>query len=188
MREAIHDHFYELIRSYKNCVIDYCLIEDDVPHKGYRSHKDAVLFAMCKVIERYIEQQLRAEIELGSPEEEPFPWRFDIGQARAERIDPLSFLYVPHDRVFRDAACGGQIPYWYAFLETPHESGYGPDDLVKINEVLFPNGAGSLEVYEWSTDWSNYFDDGHEWWGAACWSIYDSSLDRYAVMMASTTD
>ena len=46
MRELINDPFYELIEKYDRCIIDYCLIEDDTPHQGYRSHKDAVLFAM----------------------------------------------------------------------------------------------------------------------------------------------
>ena len=67
-------------------------------------------------------------------------------------------------------------------------SGYGPDDFRKVNAALFPLGTDGLEVYEWTTDWSNLFDDGHEWWGAACWSVYDKRMDRYVVMLASETD
>lgn len=78
--------------------------------------------------------------------------------------------------------------YWYAFLETPHTSGYGPEDFQKINNALFPEGTDELEVYEWTTDWSNYFDDGREWWETACWSVYDRKMNRYVVIMASTTD
>lgn len=189
MRESLRDPFYEMIERYDRCIIDYCIIEDDTPHQGYRSHKDAVLFAMCKVIERYIDHQLKAEIEAGGPQEGPFPWSIDMGRASAVQIDPISFLHVPQNDSGQQAAVrGDRIPYWYAFLKTPHGTGYGPEDIVKINDVLFPDGAGSLEVYEWTTDWSNYFDDGHEWWGAACWSVYDKSMDRYVVMMASTTD
>ena len=181
MRELVNDPFYEQIKAYKRCIIDYCLIEDDIPHQGYRSHKDAILFALCKVIERYIDYQLKAEIDFNKdrPEtidEEPFPWSMDMGKAKAKCIDSASLLN------------GEKSPYRYAFEETPHKTGYGKDDFVKINHVLFPNGPESLEVYEWTTDWSNYFDDGHEWWGAACWSVYDRSLRRYVVIMASTTD
>ena len=80
MRELINDPFYGLIAAYKNCVIDYCLIEDDTPHQGRRSHKDAVLFAMLKVIERYIDRQLKAEISYcRKVEDEPFPWSLDMG-------------------------------------------------------------------------------------------------------------
>lgn len=192
MRELTNDPFYEQIKAYKSCIIDYCLMEADIPHQGYRSHKDAILFAMCRVMERYIDYQLKAEIDFNrdSPadmDEEPFPWRMDMGKARAERIDPASLLRTS-DMKPRSAVGGEQIPYWYAFLETPHGTGYGAEDFDKINRILFPNGAEPLEVYEWTTDWSNYFEDGHEWWGAACWSVYDRSLNRYAVIMASTTD
>lgn len=199
MRELINDPFYEQIKAYERCIIDYCLIEDDIPHQGYRSHKDAILFAMCKVIERYIDYQLKAEVNFSKdrPEEideEAFPWTMDMGKAKAERINPSSFLQVPNiiekdnDIKSQYSINGGQIPYWYAFLETPHKTGYGKDAFEKINTLLFPNGVESLEVYEWTTNWSNYFDDGHEWWGAACWSVYDRSLNRYVVIMASTTD
>ena len=63
-----------------------------------------------------------------------------------------------------------------------------PDDFRRVNDALFPEETDALEVYEWTTDWSNYFDAGHEWWGTACWSIYDPHLDRFAVLFASATD
>ena len=201
MREMVEDPFYQLIGNYKNCIIDYCLIADDTPYQGKRSHKDAILFAMLKVIERYIEEQLRSEIKYREQiGDEPFPWNLDIGKAQAKLIDSASLLYVPqilstdyhgnktYDVPYPNTNKGEQIPYWYAFWETPHGSGYGPEDFRKINSVLFPGGPDVLEVYEWTTDWSNYFDDGHEWWGTACWSVYDKQSNRYVVIMASTTD
>lgn len=33
-----------------------------------------------------------------------------------------------------------------------------------------------------------FFDDGHELYGACCWSIYDKSMDRFVVMLVSATD
>ncbi|MBO4314063.1 MAG: hypothetical protein J5838_07185, partial [Desulfovibrio sp.] len=65
---------------------------------------------------------------------------------------------------------------------------YAENDFIALNEALFPDATAPLSVFEWSTDGSNYFDAGHEWWGAACWSIYDDSLDRYVVITASATD
>ena len=93
-----------------------------------------------------------------------------------------------YDCDYPDALKGEQIPYWYAFWETVHTSGYGPDDFRKVNSVLFPKGTDELEIYEWTTDWSSYFDDGHEWWGTACWSVYDKRMNRYVVIMALDTD
>ncbi len=191
MRELLHDPFYELLEHYPRCGVEYCLIEADSPHQGYRSHKDAVLFAALKVMERDTDSQ---------PQDEPFPWSLDMEKARARQIEVDALLHVPEivrtDRVGQrhydcelpDPLMGEQIPYWYAFWETPHPSGYGPDDFRRVNAALFPEGADELEVYEWTTDWSNLFDDGHEWWGAACWSVYDSRMGRYVVMIASETD
>lgn len=177
MRELLSDPFYEEISAYNRCILDFCLMAGDVPHQGYQSHKDAVRFAMCRVNERDSEDA----------DEEAIPWSIDMEKAEAEAIDPVSLLHAPEDSARRRDP-GGRISYRYAFLETPHRTGYEIADFDKINRLLFPNGAEPLEVYEWSTDWSDYFDDGHEWWGAACWSVYDRSLDRYAVILASTTD
>ena len=93
-----------------------------------------------------------------------------------------------YDCGWPDPLKGEQIPYWYAFWETPHTSGYGPDEFRKVNSVLFPKGTDELEIYEWTTDWSNYFEAGREWWGTACWSVYDKRMNRYIVIMAETTD
>ena len=198
MRELLNDPFYELIGKYDRCVIDYCLIEDDMPHQGKCSHKAALLFAMLKVMERDIDDRSRSDMQY--VQDEPFPWTLDLGKAQAHPIDPAALLHVPKilrtDRVGQrpydcglpDPLKGEQIPYWYAFWETPQPSGYGPDDFCRVNSVLFPAGTDELEVYEWTTDWSNYFDDGREWWGTACWSIYDRRMHRYVVIMASATD
>ncbi len=80
MRELLNDPFYELIKKYDRCVIDYCLIEDDAPYQGYRSHKDILQFAMFKMIERY---------------DEPIPLNMDLGKALAHQIDPAELLHVP---------------------------------------------------------------------------------------------
>ena len=201
MRELINDPFYKLIEKYDRCIVDYCLIEDDAPYQGYRSHKDAILFAMLKVAERYGDVQPTGEAAAcGEVPEEQLSWKTDIEKAQGHQIDPEELLHVPKilrtDHVGRrfydcdipDPLKGEQIPYWYAFWEPPHTSGYGPDDFRKVNSVLFPEGTDELEVYEWTTDWSDYFDDGHEWWGTACWSVYDKRMNRYIVIMAEATD
>ena len=39
MRELINDPFYKLIEEYDDCMIDYCLIEDDTPDQGYLTNR-----------------------------------------------------------------------------------------------------------------------------------------------------
>ncbi len=201
MRECINDPFYELIKKHDRCVVSYCIMESGAPHRGEPSHRDAVLYAMLKMIERSIEEDLETEAKWNVPMP-LFPWTLDIAKAEAAPINPAAFLFVPKilrtDRngvVFYDSDwtpndenCGGRIPYWYAFLEPPHGTHDTQDDLREINAALFPQGADALEVYEWTTNWSNYFDAGHEWWGASCWTVYDLHLDRYVALFASATD
>ncbi|MBQ5398078.1 MAG: hypothetical protein IIU14_01430 [Ruminococcus sp.] len=82
----------------------------------------------------------------------------------------------------------GRLNYRKAFLHPPHNNSYTGKDFVRFNAALFPNGTDGLEVFEWTTDWSDYFDDGHEWWGTLCLTVYDKTLDRFVVIMASATD
>ena len=51
---------------------------------------------------------------------------------------------------------------------------------------------GSFEslpyIMKWSTDWSNYFDAGNEWWGAFYWTILLEERQEIIVIGASATD
>ncbi len=200
MHVILNDPFIEFIRGYDRCAVRYCLTEDESPHRGIPSHRDAVERAMLRAVEECEENKRRVR-ELWGKEaaDRLHTWSCEIGRARASLIDAAEFLRVPEilrmDRngcVFYDCpepdADGGPIPYWYAFLEPPHGSGYTPEDFRKVNAALFPAGTDGLEVCEWSTDWSDYFDAGHEWFGAACWSVWDRRMNRYAVLLVSATD
>lgn len=194
MRELLDDPFYDLLRRYPDCLVDYVLLRPDRRYRGVPSHREALAFAMNALAER-----------------EGPAWASDFDRAEAREVGLEDLLAAPStwrkDRngtVFYDLKHnpdGGGIPYWYAFLEPPHGTGtfvddrgekvrrsYTPDDFRAVNRALFPSGTKRLVALEWTTDWSEYFDDGHEWWGAACWTVYDPGLDRFAVIMASATD
>lgn len=51
-----------------------------------------------------------------------------------------------------------------------------------------PRDSDHLCIRRWPTDWSNYFDAGHEWWGAFFWTIEDARRDWVTVVAASSTD
>ena len=201
MRELAGDPFYSLIRRYDRCIIEYCLMVDDAPYQGLLSHKTAIEFAIRKAGEESWEDQpLAKERRRKEASKLLLPWTCDLEKARAVPKDASSFLFVPeilrkerwgntvYGSNWDNDNTGGPIPYWYAFLEPPHGSGYTPEDLRLVNSALFPAGPDALEVYEWTTDWSDYFEDGHEWWGAACWSVYDKQLLRFVTLLASATD
>lgn len=158
------DPFNEIIAEYPDSVIDFFLVKNE-QGRGRNAHWMALLWATRKLC-----------IDIDST----VIWHFDVGKADAKPIS-VKDLFAPAEE-------NGSLNYRKAFLHPPYPNGYTEQDFGRINRALFPNGTDSLEVYEWSTDWSEYFDDGHEWWGALCLTVYDRSLDRFVVIFASATD
>ena len=87
----------------------------------------------------------------------------------------------------------GKIGFVYAFLDPPYSFMCGKTIFEKGNffldfcRLLFTD-ISQIEVYRWSTDSSNYFNTGKEWWGAFFWTVYNPYWDRYIGIIASTTD
>ena len=187
MYEIKNNVFYDYIKQYEPDIechivgeVEYHLLKDDKPYDGLRSHREALIVVF---------DQLQ-------------PLSYEIDKAQPTATDPDAFFYCPnivktdyYGNVHYDAEwksndynLGTTIPYWYALMEPVHCRKNNPADFKKVNDILFPDGTDKLDIYEWTTDWSDFFDDGHEWYGACCWSIYDKSMDRYVVMLVSATD
>ena len=210
MQEIINDGFYELVGQYDTDIkhhlvgeVDYYLLSDDKPYEGQRSHRKALLFVFDLLAKRSLADQERARKSLGGDATDRMhQWVCDIDKAQPTPLDPSEFFYCPevikidyNGNTFYDAEWkpndenfGTTVPYWYALMEPIYGKRNRPEDFRKVNAALFPNGTDALDIYEWTTDWSDYFDAGHEWYGACCWSIYDRSLNRYVVMIVSATD
>ena len=210
MREISNDAFYDFIKQYDRDrehhlvgEVDYYLLTDDKPYEGLRSHREALLFAFDLVAEKDIEDQERAKELLGDRiADKLYSWLYDVDKAKATPLTSRVFFYCPnivktdyYGNVWYDAEWepnddnfGTTVPYWYALMEPVYGRRNKPEDFRKVNAVLFPKGKDELDIYEWTTDWSDYFEAGHEWYGACCWSIYDKSMDRYVVMLVSATD
>ncbi|MBR3396518.1 MAG: hypothetical protein IKG70_01530 [Lachnospiraceae bacterium] len=210
MYEIKLDPFYDFIKRYDSDSehhlvgeVDYYLLSDDKPYEGLKSHREALLIVFDRLVQRSIENRENARKMFGDRiADQLHPWVYDIDKAQPSPLDPEVFFYCPnivkidyygnvrYDAEWKpnDDNCGTTVPYWYAVMEPVHGRNNKPEDFKKVNEALFPNGTDALDIYEWTTDWSDYFDDGHEWYGACCWSIYDKSMNRYAVMLVSATD
>ena len=152
------DPFYSLIAEYTDLVIDYFIVKD-ARYCGYKSHKAALKAAYAEI----------CNDRNGDPDKAACKGIFTGKKLLSERASD-------------------KLDYKKAFLCPPHGNSYTDSDFDRVNAALFPNGADKLEVYEWTTDWSDYFDEGHEWWGTLCLTVYDKTLDRFAVIMASATD
>ena len=163
--------FDRLIAAYPDIVCDYCLINAANPYgktlgvfpcRGVESHRLALECAAHELFE-------------GGKD-----WSYDTKGATCRKLKSKA-LFAP-------AGSDNWLNYRKAFLEPPHGNSYTDEDFERVNAVLFPGGTACLEVYRWTTDWSDYFDEGHEWWGALCLTVYDKTLDRFVVIMASATD
>jgi hypothetical protein len=153
------DPFFQLLEGYPDLAVEYSIIKCEHGDYGYGSHRTALKSAFR---------------ELGKG------WKGEPEKAEGQKISAVE-LFSP---VTQD----GKLNYRKAFLDPPHGNGYTDRDFDLVNGALFPNGTDRLEVYEWTTGWSEYFDDGREWWGTLCITAYDPSLERFAVIMASETD
>jgi len=163
-RTADGDPLRTIADGYPDRAVEFCLVENAPFAEGCDAHRRALARA-CRA--------------LFFDGEEP-RWRYDCDDAEGERVAADVLFAVPKDRRGEN--------YRGAFLYPPHGGAYSDQDFDRVNAVLFPHGTDRLEVYEWTTDWSEYFDEGREWWGALCYTVYDRSLDRFIVIMASATD
>jgi hypothetical protein len=82
--------------------------------------------------------------------------------------------------------------YQHAFFDPPYTlRGSAKEQaelFTKINRYVFGPEPPRAEIFKWSTDWSNYFDAGHEWWGAFYWTIRPANASYVVVIGASSTD
>ena len=210
MKRIDKDAFYEYIKQYDpdseyHLVgeVDYNLLCDDKPYEGMKSHRKALRCVFDWLVKQSIEDKENARIMFGDHVADQLrPLAYDIDKAQPSPLYPQVFFYCPNivktdyygnvrydaEWVPNDENFGTTVPYWYALLEPVHGRRNKPEDFKKVNEDLFPNGADALDIYEWTTDWSDFFDAGHEWYGACCWSVYDKTMNRYVVMLVSATD
>ena len=157
--------FNDLISSYPDIVIDYCLVKSEHLCHGYNEHWMALVWACNRLF---------------VDDDGEVMWHFDVGKGDAHQISAEE-LFAPIDEK-------GKLNYRTAFLRPPHENNYKDVDFDRVNAKLFPNGTDDLEIFEWTTDWSDYFDEGREWWGTLCFTVLDKTCDRFVVIMASATD
>ena len=154
----------EVFDDYPDAVVDHIIVKDGAAYRGYESHRRALAFA-CGYF--FIDG-------------DEIIWNYDVGKAVGKKVEA--------DVLFDPLVKNGKLNYRKAFLYPPHTNNYTDKDFKALTATLFPGGKDSLEVYEWTTDWSEYFDDGHDWWGALCYTVYDKNQNRFVVIMASATD
>lgn len=161
-------------------VLDYVFIKNsDNLNDQYEIHKNVAIYGM-QILKERLENYF---IEL-------------FGRHPELYNEEVIKIKIHEEDIFGDQVSyttfWGANDYQNAFFEPPHGlSGTFKDqrDLFeRINEIIFMAEIEQIEIYSWSDGWSNYFDDGKEWWGTYYWTIYNRGRGIYTVIAGSTTD
>ncbi|SFC29430.1 hypothetical protein [Ruminococcus albus] len=161
------ESFEKVYKGYDESVIEYFIMKSDEPYEGEKSHRNAALFAM----------EMFNNLSVA-----------DDGYALSYAPDMMKCEAVSTEDFFGDPDFPQKNRYYRAFIDPPYGSHYNSEDFRRINSMLFPKGIQDTEIYSWSHDWSEYFDDGNEWWGCLYHTIYDRAVGRFVVIAASATD
>lgn len=79
----------------------------------------------------------------------------------------------------------------YAFSSPPYRIQLSAEALGKLFDKFLNFiicGSSNSIIYEWPTNWSNYFEAGEEWWGSFLWTLSNPDSNQIIVIAASTTD
>lgn len=186
MKELVDDDFYKILNTkYDELLLDYVLLSFDEDYQGEQSHKRAVKTAIS-----VLNSRIRVGNRLNHPQfyaDEDKMNCIECNIADFFNEDNNGWIVTSENTKFRETPT--HMNYWLAFSEPPYGVPYTKEDFRKINHILFPILDRSyLEIYSWNDNFSNYFDDGKEWWGTALWSIYDKWMNRFVIIGASLTD
>ena len=197
MTELTGHPVYRLLETkYDECQLDIVVLQPDGPYEGEVTHRRAVVEAFAllnrraRIANNFTACGFQVWVEPEKMEARPITW---------EELTwlPPNFPRTCKEkkRQVRELRQQGKqycerwdvLSLGYAFLAPPYGLDAWGEDFDKLCQVLFPNRE-SLEILSWNDTWSNYFDDGNEWWGTACWSVYDRAAGIFVVIGASLTD
>ncbi len=83
------------------------------------------------------------------------------------------------------------------FRDPPYGTGLQVTDFREWLQVLKLHPDEGLQVFDWvgnadvepqRSSWSSYFDDGKEWWGIWCLTLYNPRRRTLSALAASATD
>lgn len=185
MKEIKDDIAYKILEEiYSELLLDYILLAADKKYKGEESHKEAVIEAIVCMGSR---TRVGNRYDFDS-------FTIEKDKMKCKRMNVHEFFFEgnngwilpPEDVGIKPFA--DKMNYWYAFFQPPYPIPYTIENFREINRLLFSNSWEDLEIYSWNDDFSDYFDDGKDWWGTAMWSVYDKNRERFVVIGASLTD
>ena len=165
------DAFYRIIAEYPDIVCRYCLVNQEdqcakannvFPYRGIDSHRFALECAARELSRN--------------------------GRKMSHDTKAAKYRKLKSAALFAPACSDNWLNYRKAFLYPLHGNLYTDNDFERLNAILFPGGTESLVVYRWMTDRSKSSDEGTEWCGALCLTVYDRTLERFVIIITLATD
>ena len=153
------------------------------------THREAVIAGMYVLRERFGAYTKITAVKPRITQESV--WRFEVDSSKlstlsGRRISKVEFF---GDGIRERWAGSG---FAYAFTDTPYGLWIKAPEVDRLFEDVCSTVLGSVTddtiIFEWPTDWSSFFDAGHEWWGSFLWSLGQPAAGRIIVIAASTTD
>jgi hypothetical protein len=198
-------------------VVEFVRVVPEADEDGELAHRRAALAAVAEARRRHageVESNVAGAID--SRERELLAGTARRFRAEAERIEGLDPETLRGRRIsaaefFGSGYVGGtlvpdieehysmfgeDLDFTRAFCDPPYGlhrryKRLSRSDLVQLLEAVvvevLRSPAASTEIWSWSTDWSEYFAPGREWWGAACWTL-DTGPRSIVAVLASSTD
>ena len=176
------------------CVLNYVPFRlDGAPDA--RSHRQRSLEAM-QSIAKFHENRAQTLSNRDFPIEQFWRLSFDAAKLNGEPIDAAQFWGNDDALPTPTGESSFLIPerdgYKGTFFNPPYPLRLSPKEQIelfeRVNKQLWNGDLSDCSIYNWSTDWSNYFDGGHEWWGAFWWTVYSPQTQLLTVIGASATD
>jgi hypothetical protein len=194
---SLETELTDLLAKFDACggVLDFVFLDSGYPAPTEQLHHIAALDGIA-AIDRRLEKWANSHATKEYPLEVFFRLEWNETKLKGHRVTLSEFWGsddVEPKAITKDSwAIPNVDGYKTAFFLPPHVLSGTTDEMVqlfeKINEFVLGNTPEQIDIISWSTDWSNYFDAGHEWWGAFFWTIRRADSDQVVVIGASTTD
>ena len=165
-------------------VLDYVFLAPHDAGLPDKCHRAAALAGMAQIDRRLEQYALRFRV------------RWDEDKLTGKAVTLADFWGSDDVEPKRLGERSWAIPnvdgYKTAFFHPPHglegSLSEKAELFAAINMHVLGLDPGRAEIFSWSTDWSSYFEAGHEWWGAFYWTIHPAGSQRKVVLGASSTD
>lgn len=176
-------------------VLDYVFLEVVEEPSHERLHREAALRAMA-VIDDRLAQWASSRATPDFPVERFFRVHWDDSKLSGQRVGLTTFWGADNVEPKPLGGSAYTVPnvdgYKTAFFHPPHGLQAKAEEKAEvftgINRYMLGDDPEGAEIFSWSTDWSNYFEAGQEWWGAYYWTIRPADRPYVVVVGASSTD